>query len=105
MQADAGAVGYQEGSLSSIGIFSNPLSQLALLDPKICASGLSGISLFRLPAGTSRVRFSICTRGSAYPQIEQKHRPCLVDGKLNDVILSWPEIHFKLADEENRFAA
>lgn len=42
---------------------------------------------------------------SADPQTEQKRLLCLVEGRMNDVFLSSPATHLRLATEENRFAA
>jgi hypothetical protein len=42
-----------QGAPSITGISPSPLSQLALLDPKMCAPGLRVTSLSRLPAGTT----------------------------------------------------
>lgn len=43
--------------------------------------------------------------GSADPQIVQKHLVCRVDGRVNVLVSSSPEVHFSLAVGENRFAA
>ena len=37
-------------------------------------------------------------------QIEQKDLLCCVEGKVKFVILSSPDIHFNLAEEEKRLA-
>lgn len=69
------------------------------------AFGLARISLSRLPAGTTSSLPSICIMGSADPQPLQKHLPCRLAGKLNRETLCSPEIHFREAVDENKFAA
>jgi hypothetical protein len=88
-----------DGTLSSV------WSHVALLEEKIWASGRIGTWLSRLPAGTTRSAPFICMFGSAEPQMEQKDLLCRVDGRVNCVILSWPEIHLREAAPENRFEA
>jgi hypothetical protein len=62
-------------------------------------------SLFRLPAGTTSDGAFICALGSADPHILQKHLLCRVPGRLNCLTLFSPETHFRIAVEENKFAA
>jgi hypothetical protein len=95
----------QDGYLSTFGIFSNASSQLARLAQNICEFGLIGISVLRLPAGTTINWPFLSTLGNADPQIEQKHLPWRVEGRLKRVTLLSPEIQFSFAAEENRFAA
>jgi hypothetical protein len=63
-------------------MFSNALSQLALLETKMWAIGRSGTSSFRLPAGTMMSVPFARSLGSADPQIEQKDLPCRVEGRV-----------------------
>lgn len=63
------------------------------------------IALFKLPAGTTSSLPPICRFGSAEPQLEQKHLVCCVDGKVNKVVWLSPEIHLRVAVEENKLAA
>jgi len=92
-----------DGNLSTVGTFSNALSQHALLDTNMWASGLMWIALFRLPAGTTSSWPFIL--GSADPHALQKALLCRVAGKLNRVTLSSPETHFRAAIDENKLAA
>lgn len=95
----------QAGAASSFAIVSRRSSQCALLDMKMCASGLMAITVSRLPAGTQTSFSSPTMLGSADPQIAQKLRLWRLDGSLKNVTRSAPAIHLRVACEANRFAA
>jgi hypothetical protein len=93
------------GNLATEGIDSSDWSHVALLAVKIWAVGRRGTWVSRLPAGTTTKAPFICTLGSADPHREQKDRLWRVDGRVNWVILSCPQIHLTTAVPENRFEA
>jgi hypothetical protein len=96
---------HHEGKLSNLLRCSRPDSHVALLEQKICAFGVISISQLRLPAGTTNNFPSICREGTADPHSMQKLFVCLVEGRVNVLILSSPDIQLSLAVVENKFAA